>query len=43
LIAHAGAEVGKDGRTAELDEPDIFERPAAGLVEAVLQYYGAGD
>jgi hypothetical protein len=42
-IAHAGAEVGEDGRMAEIDEPDIFERPAARLVEAVLQFHARGQ
>jgi hypothetical protein len=37
-IARAGADVGGDGRMAELDDNDCFERPAARLIEAVLQF-----
>ena len=39
-IARAGAEVRCDGRMAELDQRDVFQRPAARLVEAVLQFAG---
>jgi hypothetical protein len=37
-IARAGADVGKDGGMVELDDDDCFERPAARLIEAVLQF-----
>jgi hypothetical protein len=39
-IARCGADVGRDGRMAELDHNDVFERPAACLIEAVLQLAG---
>lgn len=40
-VAYAGAEVRDDGSMAEADNPDLFEGPAARLVEAVLQFAGA--
>jgi hypothetical protein len=39
-IARCGADVGHDERMAELDERDLFHRPAARLIEAVLQFAG---
>jgi hypothetical protein len=37
-IARFGADVGKNGRTADLVADDMFVRPAARLIEAVLQF-----
>jgi hypothetical protein len=37
-IARAGADVRKDGTMAETTERDVFARPAARLIEAVLQF-----
>ena len=39
-IARAGADIRKDGTIAETSERDVFQRPAARLVEAVLQMAG---
>jgi hypothetical protein len=39
-IVRSGADVRRDGRMAELDQDDVFQRPAARLVEAVLQFAG---
>ena len=40
-IARAGADVHADGTMGEVGEDDVFLRPAARLVEAVLQFPGA--
>jgi hypothetical protein len=40
-IARAGADVRDDGTLGEASAPDVFERPAARLVEAVLQFGGS--
>jgi hypothetical protein len=37
-IARAGADVRHDGTMAETTERDVFTRPAARLIEAVLQF-----
>jgi hypothetical protein len=37
-IARAGADIRKDGTMAETTERDVFTRPAARLIEAVLQF-----
>jgi hypothetical protein len=37
-IARFGADVGENGRTADLVADDMFVRPAARLIEAVLQF-----
>jgi hypothetical protein len=40
-IAHAGADVRRDGTMAEATSGDVFDRPAARLIEAVLQFGGS--
>jgi hypothetical protein len=37
-IARFGADVGENGRTADLVADAVFVRPAARLIEAVLQF-----
>jgi hypothetical protein len=39
-IARAGAGIHKDGTIAKTEEDDVFQRPAARLMEAVLQMGG---
>jgi hypothetical protein len=41
-IARAGAGIHKDGTIAETQEDDVFQRPAARLMEAVLQMGACG-
>ena len=40
-IARAGGDIGDDGTLGETQAPDVFARPAARLVEAVLQFGGS--
>lgn len=40
-IARAGADIRHDGSLGEAQAQDVFERPAARLVEAVLQFGGS--
>src|SRR5262245_57540265 len=40
-IGRHGANLGRDGRMAELDANDVFARPAARLIEAVLHFTGS--
>jgi hypothetical protein len=42
-IARCGADLRPDGTMGECEEGDIFQRPAARLVEAVLQHSEAAD
>ena len=39
-IARCGADLRPDGTMGEFEEDDVFQRPAARLVQAVLQYSG---
>jgi hypothetical protein len=40
-IAHSGADVRADGSIGEAEDDDVFLRPAARLIEAVLRFGGA--
>jgi hypothetical protein len=42
LVAYAGGEQCPDGTLKEAESPDIFEGPAARLVEDVIQFVGGG-
>ena len=42
-IAHAGADVRRDGTMAEAEQDDVFSRPAARLIEAVLHLAKGGQ